>query len=471
MRYIEGRVEGIKITYIGGGSRGWAWQLMSDLAKEEQLNGTVKLYDIDYEAARHNMAIGNGLKVREDVKSKWDYEAVATLDEALEDADFVIISILPGTFKEMASDVHTPEKYGIYQAVGDTVGPGGIVRGLRTVPMFVEIAKAIEVNCPKAWVINYTNPMSLCVKTLYEAFPQIKAFGCCHEVFNTQKLLAAALEDMEGIKGVTREEIKINVLGINHFTWLDKASYKNIDLLPIYERFVDKYHLTGFETEKAGHWMNDHFGSCNRVQFDLFKRYGLIAAAGDRHLAEFMQGNWYIENPAQVMEWKYSLTPVSWRKEDLKERLAKSERLVKGEEDFTIEDTGEEGVRQIKAILGLEDLVSNVNVPNKGQITNLPLGAIVETNAVFRRDEVTPVLAGSLPAGIASIAARHIANTQMTLEAALEKDKEKAFLTFTNDPLVMIGVEDARELLDEMLINTAEYLKGWVLQESIEEEV
>lgn len=461
MRYIEGRVEGIKITYIGGGSRGWAWQLMSDLAKEEQLNGTVKLYDIDYEAARHNMAIGNGLKVREDVKSKWDYEAVATLDEALEDADFVIISILPGTFKEMASDVHTPEKYGIYQAVGDTVGPGGIVRGLRTVPMFVEIAKAIEANCPKAWVINYTNPMSLCVKTLYEAFPQIKAFGCCHEVFNTQKLLAAALEDMEGIKGVTREEIKINVLGINHFTWLDKASYKNIDLLPIYERFVDKYHLTGFETEKAGHWMNDHFGSCNRVQFDLFKRYGLIAAAGDRHLAEFMQGNWYIENPAQVMEWKYSLTPVSWRKEDLKERLAKSERLVKGEEGFTIEDTGEEGVRQIKAILGLEDLVTNVNLPNNGQVANLPLGAIVETNAVFRRDEVSPILAGSLPPGIASIAARHIANVQMTLEAAMEKSRKKAFLAFINDPLVSIDVEDASELLNEMLSNTAPYLEGW----------
>ena len=463
MRYIEGRVEGIKITYIGGGSRGWAWQLMSDLAKEEQLNGTVRLYDIDYEAAQHNMAIGNGLKVREDVKSKWDYEAVATLDEALKDADFVIISILPGTFNEMASDVHAPEKYGIYQAVGDTVGPGGIVRGLRTVPMIVEIAKAIEANCPKAWVINYTNPMSLCVKTLYEAFPQIKAFGCCHEVFNTQKLLAAALEDMEGIKGVTREEIKINVLGMYHFTWLDKASYKNIDLLPIYKRFVDKYHLTGFETQKAGHWMNDHFGSCNRVQFDLFKRYGLIAAAGDRHLAEFMQGNWYIENPAQVMEWKYSLTPVSWRKEDLKERLAKSERLVKGEEQFELVDTGEEGVRQIKAILGLEDLVTNVNVPNKGQVANLPLGAIVETNAVFRRDEVAPILAGTLPVGIASIAARHIANTQMTLEAALEKNKEKAFLAFINDPLVSIGVEDARELLAEMLSNTASYLEGWVI--------
>ena len=174
-----------------------------------------------------------------------------------------------------------------------------------------------------------------------------------------------------------------------------------------------------------------------------------------------MQGNWYIENPAQVMEWKYSLTPVSWRKEDLKERLAKSERLVKGEEQFELVDTGEEGVRQIKAIVGLGDLVTNVNLPNKGQVANLPLGAVVETNAVFRRDEVVPVLAGSLPAGIASIAARHIANVQMTLEAAMEKDKEKAFLAFINDPLVSIGVEDASELLTEMLTNTASYLEGW----------
>ncbi len=461
MQYMEGRMEGIKITYIGGGSRGWAWQLMSDLAKEGQLNGTVKLYDIDYEAALHNMAIGNSLKGREDAKGKWDYKAAATLEEALEGADFVIISILPGTFDEMASDVHAPEKYGIYQAVGDTVGPGGILRGLRTVPMFINIAKAIEANCPEAWVINYTNPMSLCVKTLYETFPQIKAFGCCHEVFNTQELLAQALEDMEGIKNVTREEIKVNVLGINHFTWLDKASYKNIDLFPIYKAFVEKYYISGFEKGKAGHWMNDHFASCNRVKFDLFRRYGLIAAAGDRHLAEFMQGNWYIENPAQVMEWKYSRTPVSWRKEDLKKRLAKSERLVKGEEQFEIVDTGEEGVRQIKAIIGLEDLVTNVNLPNRGQVANLPLGAIVETNAVFRRNEVAPILAGSLPASIASMATRHIAYVQMTLEAALEKSSEKAFLAFINDPLVSISREDARELLHEMLRSTASYLEGW----------
>ena len=94
----------------------------------------------------------------------------------------------------MESDVHTPEKYNIFQTVGDTTGPGGIVRALRTVPMIEKIAKAIEKNCPNAWVINYTNPMSLCVKALYDTFPKIKAFGCCHEVFSTQKFLANVLK-------------------------------------------------------------------------------------------------------------------------------------------------------------------------------------------------------------------------------------------------------------------------------------
>ena len=98
----------------------------------------------------------------------------------------------------MESDVHLPERLGIYQSVGDTAGPGGMVRALRTIPMFVEIAGAIKEYAPKAWVINYTNPMSLCVKTLYHVFPEIKAFGCCHEVFGTQKVLKGICEESCG---------------------------------------------------------------------------------------------------------------------------------------------------------------------------------------------------------------------------------------------------------------------------------
>lgn len=455
------RVDDINIAYIGGGSRGWAWGLMSDLAMEESLSGTVKLYDIDFKAAHDNEVIGNRLKGRDDVKGKWDYVAVKSLEEALTGADFIVISILPGTFDEMESDVHAPEKYGIYQSVGDTVGPGGLVRALRTIPMYVEIAEAIKKYAPKAWVINYTNPMTLCTRTLYKVFPEIKAFGCCHEVFGTQKVLAAALKEVKGIEGVQREEINVNVLGINHFTWLDKASYKGMDLMPVYKEFVDKYYEEGYQDDNRGHWMNNSFVSANRVKFDLFRRYGIIAAAGDRHLAEFVPGSWYLKNPEVVKSWMFGLTTVAWRKNDLKERLAKSKALVDGEKNFELNATGEEGVRQIKALLGLGDIVTNVNIPNHGQMKDIPEGAVVETNAVFRKDSITPVVAGKLPNPVQSLVARHVYNQETILEAALTKNKELAFAAFVNDPLVNISLEDARKLFNEMLHNTKKYLQGW----------
>ena len=147
-------IKEINIAYIGGGSRGWAWTFMTDLALEKNLSGTVRLYDIDHKAAKINQKIATDLDQDPRCRSHFKYTAVSSLKEALKDADFVVISILPGTFDEMESDVHTPEKYGIYQSVGDTAGPGGYIRGLRTVPMFVEIAKAVREYAPQAWVIN-----------------------------------------------------------------------------------------------------------------------------------------------------------------------------------------------------------------------------------------------------------------------------------------------------------------------------
>ena len=154
MKYNNNKAEGVKIAYIGGGSRGWAWGLMSDLISCNKMSGEVSLYDIDFEAARANEIIGNKYNDVKGAKSHWDYKAVKTIGEALTGANVVIISILPGTFDEMQSDVHTPEKYGIYQSVGDSSGPGGIVRAMRTLPMIEEIALNIKEYCPEAWVIN-----------------------------------------------------------------------------------------------------------------------------------------------------------------------------------------------------------------------------------------------------------------------------------------------------------------------------
>ena len=153
----------IKIAYIGGGSKMWARVFMSDLAVAEGLSGEIALYDIDIPAAQRNAAIGGYINADPATNSKFDYKVYSEIDGALEGADFVVISILPGTFKEMRSDVHAPEKYGIWQSVGDPAGPGGVLRAMRTVPIYEGFARKIKEICPDAWVINFTNRMSICV--------------------------------------------------------------------------------------------------------------------------------------------------------------------------------------------------------------------------------------------------------------------------------------------------------------------
>lgn len=464
MKYQDNHVSNVNIAYIGGGSRGWAWTFMNDLSMEPALSGTIRLYDINEQAAKTNETIGNALSARADRSGKWKYETVATLQEALTDIDFVIISILPGTFDEMQSDVHLPERHAIYQSVGDTAGPGGLVRALRTIPMFVEIAEAVKQYAPQAWVINYTNPMSLCVKTLYEVFPQIKAFGCCHEVFGTQKVLRDICEQSLGLQNIDRGEMLVNVLGLNHFTWFDKASYKGVDLFPVYKAYVDAHFEEGY-TEPDKNWANSSFECAHRVKFDLFRRYGLIAAAGDRHLAEFMPGDTYLKDPETVKSWKFGLTTVDWRKADLEKRLARSRRLAAGEEEMETKPSGEEGILLIKALCGLTRVVSNVNVPNTGhQIANLPQSTVVETNALFCRDSIQPVLAGEVPEQVLALLTPHAENQELILKAALHCDFDAALTAFLNDPLVKgrITEEQGRALLTEMIANTSAYLpSGW----------
>ena len=454
------KIDDLKIAYIGGGSMNWAWELMSDLALDPQLSGVVNLYDINYDAAKANEIIGNKLKENPIACGKWEYQTKKSLEETLSGADFVIISILPGTFDEMESDVHAPEKYGIYQSVGDTVGPGGIIKAMRTIPMYVEIAEAIKSFCPSAWVINYTNPMSVCTGTLYKIFPEIKAFGCCHEVFHAQDLMAKMLECECDIKNIKREDISLNVLGVNHFTWITQANYKTVDLMLIFKNFAEKYAETGFALHESDKNKTNYFRNMNKVCFDLYRRFHVMACAGDRHISEFMPP-WYLKNPETVEQWGFALTPVSWRKNALAEKIKKSSRIVSGTEKFNISRSGEEGTEQIKALLGLSEFITNVNIPNIGQTDGLPIGAIVETNAFFGKNTVRPVFAGKLPAAINNIVARHAINQQNLIDAGVKKDTELAFNVFLNDNLMTLDIKDAEKLFVEMLDNTKNYLNGW----------
>lgn len=456
----------IKIAYLGGGSKAWARVFMTDLALAEGLCGEIALYDIDIPAAELNQKIGAVINQSPNTVSQWDYRVYTEIGEALEGADFVACSILPGTFDEMESDVHLPEEYGIYQSVGDTVGPGGVLRAMRTVPIYEGFAREIRAHCPNAWVINLTNPMTACTKTLYDVFPEIKAFGCCHEVFHAQEFLCCAAKEILGVPRPSRREMVVDACGVNHFTWITQADYNGHDMLEILPEFIDRFYEKGY-CEHLGaapdDFHEDPFRYGNKVKMDLFRRFGVLAAAGDRHLVEFMNNSWYLKDKADAERWLYHLTTVSYRKQDRINKIEQSHRIAKGEEKIEVVKSDEEVVELMKALLGLvPPIISNANTLNVGQMAGMPLGSVVETNCVFSRDSVKPIVAKQLPEEVNILVLRNAQNIENTYYGIKDRDMNRIFEAFVNQPLCSgLTLSDARELFRRMVDATSGYLKDY----------
>lgn len=489
----------IRIAYIGGGSKDWAHKYFADLLTQDLLCGQLALFDIDMPAARRNKRYFDKL-VRDNparVKSAWECSVTDTIEQALAGADFVVISILPYSLKNMKVDVHYPEKYGIWQSVGDTTGPGGYSRALRTIAYFRHFAAKIRECCPDAWVINYTNPLAMCVNTLYREFPAIKAFGCCHEVFGAQSLLAGVYgmysslseagkksflaADLEAVKSelkvdakqfgsprhfktVGRNAVKVNVQGINHFTWFDKAEIDGLDLLPLYAAYIKMFRannlgrLGPFVPGLVKRKRNEE-----SVKYALFEQYGRVAAAGDRHLAEFVPAMFLADK--HVLKDGFFLTPVNGR--ILYNALLKTRTkllnlpLLKAK----LKTSGEEGVRQMTALCGLGDMRTNINMPNRGQAPNLVMGTAVETNALISLDSAVPVNAGDMSEETAELVNIHAQNQKDFVDAYFEKDKSKLLAVFLNDPAVQrIGAENGKRLFEEMIRLNAACLEDFLLQ-------
>jgi alpha-galactosidase len=458
IEHLSARALDLRIAYIGGGSRNWARLLMRDLALCPQLEGEMRLYDIDLEAAHLNETLGNWLQGQPGVISHWRYRAVERLEQALQGADFAFISIQPGLLEMMAHEIAVAEKYGLYFPVGDTTGAPGLMRGLRSAIIFSGFAEAIAEHCPQAWVINYTNPMSICTRTLTRVAPELKVFGCCHEVFGTQRLLAELAQDALHLPATPpRQAIRVNVLGINHFTWIDQADYQGHDLLALLQEHIQKPGVmrpyTRQEVERAGNWFHD----ANQIKYALFQRYGILPAAGDRHLSEFLPG--FTRSPEELFRWGLIRTPVSWRMQTWKDSLAYAQGLMSGRIPLKLKSSNEEAVRQLVALAGLGDpaiagrpelFVTNINAANAGQMAGFPRGVVVETNAMIQSNLVQPLAAGDLPPGVHSLVARHIANQEMMIEAALARDADLAFQAVYNDPTTHLPVDQAYQMFQEI---------------------
>jgi alpha-galactosidase len=450
----------IKIAYLGGGSRDWARKLMIDLALSPELCGHVALYDIDPDAARLNQELGTWIQARPEARSRWRYSTTTSLDSALQGADFVVLSIQPGPLELMAEEIAIAAEFGLFFPVGDTTGAPGLMRGLRAAAIYAGFAEAIARVCPTAWVINYTNPMAICTRTLTRVAPDLKVFGCCHEVFSTQRMLAALVSQYLDVHPApARTEIQVNVLGINHFTWVDQAAYEGQDLLALLRAHVaGPGVLRSYSRQEVESW-NDWFRSADQVKLALFDRFGILPAAGDRHLVEFLPG--FIRSEDELFRWGVIRTPVGWRIQRWRRAPAQARGWMTGERPFELKASDEEGVAQMKALLGLGTLKTNVNLENRGQVSNLPEAVVVETNALFERDRVRPLAAGALPAWLAALIGRHCTNQELIISAALQQDRELAFQAVYNDPTNSLPLDQTWELFDRMYQAGRRYAAGW----------
>lgn len=447
----------VRIAVIGGGSLNWARTLMADLAHDMRLAAEVRLYDIDTAAAERNAVLGNRhAEVSRGTAAR--YMASPTLKDALTGADVVIISILPGGFDDMAQDIAIPARYGIPQAVGDTVGPGGFVRAMRSIPMLAEIGAAIGEHAPKAHVCNLTNPMSVLTGALYAAFPGIRAWGECHEVTKIRRQVAHIANSNAGTDRWTHRDVQVNVLGINHFTFVDRITLAGRDMMQAYRAFAATHRSTGWSQTEPGKDAEHarYFGTRNLVAFDLLHRFGIPAAAGDRHLAEFMPVSDYLCDPAR---WGFALTPVDYRIRDRAAKQEKAAALARGDGTLNARQSDEAMVDQVVALMSGEPFISNVNLPNRGQIAGLPDGAIVESNAVFTGMGVQQVIAGALPGPLTAIVSDHATRQQGLLAAVMEGDSAALFDLFHTDPLVRhLPRDTARTMFGEMMQATAHHL-------------
>ena len=457
----------LTIAYIGGGSRQWAPNLIQDLAQSE-IDGEVRLYDAYPESAERNAEFGNWVQEQSGAVADWSYSATGDLDEALDGADVVITSTQYDPAETFVHDLDIPKEYGIYGAVAATIGPGGVFRAMRTIPLYRQFAAGIRENCPDAWVFNYTNPVTFVTRAMYDEYPEINALGLCHEVLGTRHRLAHYAEEYLDMDA-ERDDVSVNVKGINHFTWVDEARCKGVDLWPLIddlsERELAHKEFTYEDLEDASVF-DDNW----QVTWELYRRFGILPAAGDRHLIEY--ATWFIQGgQSELNRWGVKRTGSDyrakhWTPED-SDQTTDVEAWMNGDREFELTESNETFLDILGALLGDGPYVTNVNLPNTGQIDDIENGAVVETNAVVRAGEVKPVVAGGFPRPVRSLVQRHVDTQETVIEASRDGDVDLAYEGFFIDPQIrMLSPEDARELFAELVAAEESYLEAWNLSES-----
>jgi alpha-galactosidase/6-phospho-beta-glucosidase family protein len=444
----------MQVTIIGGGSYQWTPELLADLLGTPSLQGVhLVLEDIDPEPLPKMEALAK--KVDDALGAKSTVETTTDQRRALDGADFVIVTISTGGFESMAVDLDVPARHGIRQSVGDSVGPGGISRSLRNVPVLVGVGRDMEEICPEAWLLNITNPMTVLTRSVCRE-TSVRTVGLCHEVGNWCLDLAIAL-------GKPAEAIRPTVVGVNHLPVVVALDVDGDDGLEILREMVTEAGglaalAPGPDREEAEPFSRLDFVRRHLLKLTLLERWGALPAAGDRHVAEFLPSV-LTEGSGWGAGYNVELTSITQRREHQDGYVADVDAWLAGTKDLQTWQSGELPAPVIDSLVTGERREVPVNIPNAGQCPDLPDDAVVESICVVDGEGVRGRDVARAPAPFAELLRRHVAVQELTLEAAITGDRRLAGAAFALDPLA--GRGDLREtdaMVDELLAGTARWL-------------
>jgi alpha-galactosidase len=415
-----------KIAFIGAGSVEFTRSVLADLLTSPDLGPlAVSLHDIDGERLQTAATMARWIAARTGAGAR--VEVHLDRRAALDGADYVVNEIQVGGYRATRLDFDIPARYGLRQTIADTIGIGGIFRGLRTIPAVVGIADDMAEVCPRALLLNYTNPMAMLPWAIQQGSRFQRVVGLCESVRDTQRFLA-------DLVGVPVDRVAFVTAGLNHQAFVLSFQHDGQDLYPRLDRAIER------DPELR-----------RRVRVELYRRFGYFPTESSEHSAEYLP--WFLRDDELVERFRIPVGEYLRRSEDnLREYEDVKQRLDSGE-GFEIEPTHELAWEVIHSIETGVRRVVHGNVRNSGLIENLPWGCCVEVPCLVDRAGVQPMHVGALPPQLAALNRTFLNVVELTVRAALEQRREHVYHAAMLDPNTAATLTPERivALCDELI--------------------
>jgi alpha-galactosidase/6-phospho-beta-glucosidase family protein len=451
-----------RIVIVGGGSYHWAPRLLCDFANTPSLAGAdVVLHDLDAQRLELMEALGGEIARRRGIELR----TTAELDRkrALDGADFVITCFSVGGFDSMQHDIEIPRSFGIRQPIGDSVGPGGVLRALRSIPVLLDIARDVEAVAPDASFVNVTNPLTaLCRAVTSET--SLKAVGLCNEwvgaTFNLSLALGCGMQDLDPV-----------LAGVNHFPIATELRVNGEDAFAQLYALMDDPERAASEpiwmdppaamkwekVSPAPHWSKLDVIENNRVRFEVLRRFGVFPGSGDHHSVEFMPGFVHPGND-YGRGWRVHHYGMEGHRADAEADVAHYE-AVRDATDVSRMPSGELVAPLLDGIVTGKARALPVNLPNAGNVTNLPDGSVVEIMGIADGSGVRGRDRATVPGVMGEFLRRINVVQEWTVEAARRGDRTLVLEAMMADPMAgQLAYDDIVTMTDRMLAATAPWL-------------